>query len=166
MSTRLIWSNLVQVKSAVLKAQNGKVARRSWSRTLHRAVFYDSERLNAKYLNQMHYLPFELKEKGADRLAWCCVCVNACIKQFLDTTHPKELFSGAWVQSAICYLCLLCQIFGTFYRRDHSFNCQEGSQVGCVGGDDDEGEEPPHTANNSPWQRPARQGLMTGKHGM
>lgn len=82
--------------------------------------------------------------------------ISQVLKWFLDATHPKKLLCGAWVQSAVCYLCLLGQIFGTFYRRDHPLHCQEGSQVGCVGGDDDEREEPPHATNDAARQRPAR----------
>ena len=35
------------------------------------------------------------------------------------------------------------EVLGTLDRRDHALHCQEGSEVGCVGGYDDEGKEPP-----------------------
>jgi len=37
---------------------------------------------------------------------------------------------------------------------EHPFDGEEGGEVGRVGGDDDEGEEPPGTAHHTPRQRP------------
>ena len=34
------------------------------------------------------------------------------------------------------------------YGGDHLVHCKEGGEVGCVGGDDDQGEEPPDAAHD------------------
>lgn len=68
-------------------------------------------------------------------------------------SHPEEFFGGAGIQRSIGDLRLLGQILGTLYRRHHPLHCQEGGQVGSVGWDDDEGEEPPDAANYAARQR-------------
>lgn len=69
-------------------------------------------------------------------------------------SYPKKLFSRARVQSAICYLGLFGQVLCTFNWGDHSLHSQKSSQVGGIGGDDDQGEKPPNTADNASRQRP------------
>lgn len=72
----------------------------------------------------------------------------------VSSPYPEELLGGAWVQRPVGDLCLFSQVFCAFYGRHHSLHSEEGSQVGCVGRNDDKGEEPPHAANNTPRQRP------------
>lgn len=67
--------------------------------------------------------------------------------------HPKEFFGGAGIQRSIGDLCLLGQILSALYRRHHPLHSQEGSQVGSVGWDDDEGEEPPDASDDAARQR-------------
>lgn len=70
-------------------------------------------------------------------------------------SHPKELFSGARVQSPVRDLGLFSQVFCTFNGRHHPLDCQESSQICSVGGDDDQSEEPPDATDNTPRQRPS-----------
>jgi hypothetical protein len=45
------------------------------------------------------------------------------------------------------------------YGGDHLVHCEEGGEVGCVGGDDDQGEEPPDGAY---YPRAGRLGVQSG----
>ena len=63
--------------------------------------------------------------------------------------HPEELFGRASIQSAVGDLRLLGQVLSTLYGRDHPLHGEEGCQVGCIGGDDDEGEKPPNSSHDS-----------------
>ena len=49
---------------------------------------------------------------------------------------------------------LLGQIFSILYRCGHPLHREEGGQVGGVGGDDDQGEEPPDAAHDPGGGRP------------
>ena len=73
---------------------------------------------------------------------------NQVNEQNMMGPYPEELLGGAWVQCPVGYLCLFGQILGTLYGWDHPLHGEEGCQVGRVGGDDDEGEEPPDTSND------------------
>lgn len=53
------------------------------------------------------------------------------------------------VQCAVLDVCLRGQILGRVNRRDHSFDGEEGGQVGSVRGDEDECEEPPDGAHDA-----------------
>lgn len=64
-------------------------------------------------------------------------------------THPEELFGGAGVQSAVGDVRLLGQILGTLDGGHHPLHSEEGSQVGRVGRDNDESEEPPHSSHDT-----------------
>ena len=44
---------------------------------------------------------------------------------------------------------LLGEILSILDGRGHPLHCEEGGQVGGVGGDDDQGEEPPDSPNYS-----------------
>ena len=79
----------------------------------------------------------------------------------LLTAYPEELLGGARVQRPVGDLRLLGQVLGALDGRHHPLHREEGRQVGRVGGDDDEGEEPPHPAHDAPWQRPG--GSETGQ---
>lgn len=68
--------------------------------------------------------------------------------------YPKKFFSGASFQGPIGNFCLLSQVLCALDRRNHSFHSEEGSQVSCVGGYDDQGEEPPDATNNAARERP------------
>lgn len=70
-----------------------------------------------------------------------------------SVSHPEEFFGGAGIQRSIGDLCLLGQILSALYRRHHPLHGQEGSQVGSVGWDDDEGEEPPDASDDAARQR-------------
>lgn len=69
--------------------------------------------------------------------------------------HSEKLFGGTSVQGTVGDLCLLGQVLRALYGGDHPLHSEEGCQVGCVWGDDDEGEKPPNPTDNPPWQRPA-----------
>ncbi len=76
---------------------------------------------------------------------------------FLLLSYPEELFGGTGVECPVGDLSLLGQVFCTLYRRHHPFHSQESSQIGSVGRNDDQSEEPPHTSNNTARQRPERE---------
>ena len=69
-------------------------------------------------------------------------------------SHPEELLGGAGIQRAVGDLRLLGQVLGTLDGGHHPLHREEGGQIGRVGGDDDEGEEPPHAPHDAPRQRP------------
>lgn len=73
----------------------------------------------------------------------------------MTPTHPEELLGGSGVQRAVGDVGLLGQILGALDGRNHPLHGEEGRQVGRVGRDDDEGEEPPDSAHNPARQRPA-----------
>ena len=75
-------------------------------------------------------------------------------KKIKETPHLEELFGWASIQGTIRNLCLLGQVLCTFYGGDHPLHSEEGCQVGCIRGDDDEGEKPPNSAHDSTWERP------------
>ncbi len=81
---------------------------------------------------------------------------NWANEQSVMSPYPEELLGRAWVQCTVGYLCLFGQVLCALYGWHHPFHSEEGSQVGCVRGDDDEGEEPPHTSNNTSGQRPGK----------
>ena len=72
----------------------------------------------------------------------------------LTATHPEELLGGAGVQSAVGDVGLLGQVLRALDGGNHPLHGEEGGQVGRVGRDDDEGEEPPDASHY-----PSRQGL-------
>lgn len=72
--------------------------------------------------------------------------------------YPKKLFSGASFQGPIGDFRLLGQVLCTLNGRNHPFHCEEGSQVSCVGGYDDQSEEPPDTTDYAAGERPAHKG--------
>ena len=51
------------------------------------------------------------------------------------------------------------EVLGVFDWSDHSLDCEEGCQVGRVRGDNNEGEEPPDTPNDT---RGSSFGVQTG----
>ncbi len=71
------------------------------------------------------------------------------LKPLALATYPEELFGGAWVKSTICYVCLLGQVLSALNGRHHPLHSEESSQVGRVGGDDDESEKPPHSTHDA-----------------
>ena len=73
---------------------------------------------------------------------------------FSSSTHPEEGCCRATPKCAILDLGLLGQIFRTLYGRVHSLNSEESSQVGSIGGDHNEGEEPPHAGHHARGHRP------------
>ena len=73
-------------------------------------------------------------------------------------SHPEELLGGASFQGSVGDLRLLGQVLCALDGGHHPLHGEEGRQVGRVGGDDDEGEEPPHAPHDA-----ARQGPEGGK---
>ena len=66
---------------------------------------------------------------------------------FLSTsakTYFEEGLSGARPKTSILNGCLFRQIFNAFNGRYKTFHSEERSQVGGVGRDHDQSEEPPH----------------------
>lgn len=77
--------------------------------------------------------------------------------------YPKKFFSGASFQGAIGDFRLLGQVLGTLDGRHHPLHGEEGSQVSCVGGYDDQGEEPPDATDYAAGERPGhREESQTG----
>ena len=74
-------------------------------------------------------------------------CLNA------DRTDLKEFLGGAGVECAVEDFGLFGEIVGRLNGSDHSLDGQKGSEVGCVGGDDDQSEKPPRTSGHSTSQR-------------
>lgn len=77
--------------------------------------------------------------------------------------YPKKLFSGASFQGAIGDFGLLGQVLCALDGGHHPLHGEEGSQVSCVGGDDDQGEEPPDATDYAAGERPGhREESQTG----
>lgn len=72
--------------------------------------------------------------------------------------YPKKLFSGTSFQGPIGDFRLLGQVLCTLDGRNHPFHREEGSQVSCVGGYDDQGEEPPDATDYAAGERPVHRG--------
>ena len=67
------------------------------------------------------------------------------IKQWLNViNYPEESASWSRLQAPIFNLGLLSEVLGGLYRWLHPLHREEGCQVGGVGADHDQGEEPPH----------------------
>lgn len=81
------------------------------------------------------------------------MAVLGCSELISKRTYPEEVPRGAVDERAVLDLGLGGQIFGRVDGRDHAFDGQEGRQVGRVGRDEDEREEPPDAADD-----PARDG--------
>lgn len=84
--------------------------------------------------------------------------------------YPEKFFSGTSFQGPVGDFCLLSQVLCALDRRNHSFHSEEGSQVSCVGGYDDQSEEPPDATNNAARERPGperrvKQGECEGQKG-
>ena len=65
----------------------------------------------------------------------------------LDLGVSEEGHGGAPAEGAVRNLLLPGEVLGTLYGCDHLVHGQEGGQVGCVGADDDQGEEPPDSSH-------------------
>ena len=63
--------------------------------------------------------------------------------------YLEEGHGGAVPDGAVLDLGLLGQVVGRVDGRVHPLHGEEGGQVGGVGGDDDEGEEPPDAPHNT-----------------
>jgi len=61
--------------------------------------------------------------------------------------YPKEVLCWSGVYCSIFDLGLFGEILSRLDRVLHTFNRQKGGKIGRVGGYDDEGEEPPNTAD-------------------
>lgn len=102
-----------------------------------------SKRKNRPVLRMREDGPGGLIKQGANQ--------NACINV---SFYPEKFFSGASFQGPISDFCLLGQVFCTLDGRNHPFHGEEGSQICCVGGYDDQGEEPPDATNYATRERP------------
>lgn len=78
------------------------------------------------------------------------------LSQISKRSYPEELFGRSSIQSPVGNLCLLRQVLCALDGWHHPLHCEEGCQVGCVGGDDNQGEEPPHTSNYTTRERSKR----------
>jgi len=63
-------------------------------------------------------------------------------------TYSEEVFGRSGVESSVLYLSLFGEVVGRLDRRQHALDGEKGGEVGRVGRDDDESEEPPSTAND------------------
>ena len=67
----------------------------------------------------------------------------------LNLRISKESHSWSSLQCPVLDIRLLSKIICLFNRSGHSLYSQEGSKVGSVGGDDDQGKKPPDSTNYS-----------------
>ena len=74
-------------------------------------------------------------------------------KHYGRSTYLEEVLGGAVFDDTVFDLCLLGQVIRGLNGRLHPLHGEEGSQVGRVGGNDDEGEEPPHAAHDATGHR-------------
>lgn len=63
--------------------------------------------------------------------------------------YPEESHRASAIESPVCDIGLTGEIFGVFYRRDHSFHREKSRQIRRVRRDDDQGEEPPYAAHDT-----------------
>lgn len=91
---------------------------------------------------------------GVDGTFFLPSVISTTNDHFSSSTHPEEGCCRATPKCAILDLGLLGQIFCTLYGRVHSLDSEESSQVGSVGGDHNEGEEPPHASHHACGHRP------------
>ena len=63
-------------------------------------------------------------------------------------THPEEGVGRPALPGSVSYVSLLGQVLHALYGRHHPLHRQKGRQVGRVGGDDDQGEEPPDASHD------------------
>ena len=66
-----------------------------------------------------------------------------------DGGHGEEAVGGAAAVGAVLDLGLLGQVLGRVDGRGHLGAGEEGGEVSSVGGDHDEGEEPPHASHHA-----------------
>ena len=66
----------------------------------------------------------------------------------------KEIHCRSVHPRSVENLRLFDEVISRIYRRKHSLDRQKGSQVGRIGRDEDEGEEPPTTSGQTPRHRP------------
>lgn len=64
-------------------------------------------------------------------------------------SHLEEGHSSSILHCPVLYFCLLCQVICRVNGGFHPLHRQEGSKVGRVGRDDNEGEEPPYATNDA-----------------
>ena len=73
-------------------------------------------------------------------------------------THPEECPRGSRLQAAVLDLGLLGEVLGRLDGGLHPLDGEEGGQVGGVGGDHDQGEEPPHARHHPGGDGPGTRG--------
>ena len=67
----------------------------------------------------------------------------------LDLRVPEERHGGSPQHGAVVDVRLVSQVIRILDGRGHPLDRQEGRQVGRVGGDQDQGEEPPDAAHDA-----------------
>ena len=67
---------------------------------------------------------------------------------FKKKAYSKKIHSGAAIEDAVRGFRLIGQLLGVGYRQINFFHGQKRSQIGRVGGYDNECEEPPDAAND------------------
>lgn len=72
-------------------------------------------------------------------------------------THLEELLCGAAFPHAVLHIGLFGKVVCILDRRNHPLDREEGGQIRRVGGDQDEGEEPPNAAHDSPREGPGEE---------
>lgn len=70
------------------------------------------------------------------------------------SSYLEECHCGTVLHHPIWDFSLFGQVIGWIYGRFHPLHSEKSSQIGCIGGNDDEGEEPPDASHYS-----SRQGL-------
>ena len=78
-------------------------------------------------------------------------------------TDLEEGHGGSAGQRAVLDDVLFGQVLGRLDGRDHALDGEERGEVGRVGGDEDQSEEPPDAADQTRRQRP-RSNLRTSTH--
>ena len=72
--------------------------------------------------------------------------------------YPEECPRGSRLQAAVLDLGLLGEVLGRLDGGLHPLDGEEGGQVGGVGGDHDQGEEPPHARHHPCGDGPGTRG--------
>ena len=80
------------------------------------------------------------------------------MKTFLQSFYPEESSCRTRLKTTVFNLCLFGEILGGLDGRLHPLDREEGRQVGGVGADHDQGEEPPHARHHPCGDGPGTRG--------
>ena len=76
----------------------------------------------------------------------------------------KELHGGASIPQSVLHFSLFGEVVGALDGSDHPLHGEECCQIGGVGGDEDESEEPPDTSDDPATQGPEGETFTPIRH--